>query len=110
MEFAFQDCELRDVCESDEKAREELGNEVAGALQTRIAEIRAATNVADLIAGNPRVLPDGTAYVLDLQNHRTLIFNANQKHCPVDAQGKIIWPRVRRIKIMMIGGHNDAGN
>jgi hypothetical protein len=48
LELAFETKLLREICESEQKARQELGIKVAEALKRRLADLRAATSVEDL--------------------------------------------------------------
>lgn len=60
MELAFETRELRSQCERQELAEAVFGTTVAKALRTRLADLRAAQTLADLIAGSPRWVDDHT--------------------------------------------------
>ena len=106
LELAFHTKALRTICENEERARAILGPSAAEILKHRLADLRAATSVKDLLAGQPRLL-DGTdnqQMVLDLCEGRQLVFCANHLNNPADKDGKLDWPSISRIKILRIGG------
>ncbi len=54
MELAFETKSLREICESPIRAKRALGESVAEMLKRRLADLRAATCIGDLIAGRPQ--------------------------------------------------------
>lgn len=54
VELAFATRELRSQCERQDLAETEFGTAVAKTLRNRLADLRAAQTLADLLAGNPR--------------------------------------------------------
>ena len=109
MELAFESRELRSVCEQESTANEQLGTEIAKALRNRLADLRAATSIADLIVGNPRTIEAGAMACLciDLGDGCQLVLRPNHPENPVTDSGSIDWPKVRRIKVTHIGGKYD---
>lgn len=108
MELAFDSRQLRTICESEAHARGELGAAVAEMLKHRLADLRAATSVRDLVAGRPRLL-EGTSdlcMALDLCAGYRVVFCANHPQNPVMATGGLDWLRVSRVKIMRIEKDN----
>jgi proteic killer suppression protein len=85
-------------------ANEELGVEVASVLRHRLADLRAAKTVQDVIVGRPRMLDgaEGQAMTIDLYDGYQIIFCANHVNNPRNASGKVDWGRVSRIKILRI--------
>ena len=57
--LAFDSLHLRAICENTDQGDSELGAVVARTLRNRLADLKAATSPADLIAGIPRVLSKG---------------------------------------------------
>jgi proteic killer suppression protein len=109
LELAFESKSLRTLCESEAHAKRKLGPTVAEVLKHRLADLRAATSVKDLLVGLPRVL-DGTDHqhmVIDLYDHYRVVFCANHPNNPVAESGKLDWPKVSRIKILRIEGDHD---
>ncbi len=103
MELAFNSKLLRTICESESRAKHELGDAVAEMLKHRLADLRAATSVKDLMAGRPRTLrgtPLGVM-VVDLRKGYRLVFAANHARNPMK-NGDVDWEQVSRIKIIRI--------
>ena len=106
MEISFETKDLRTICEIEAHAQNKLGDETAGILKRRLADIRSAKTISDLIAGRPRELDDGTGQmVIDLYPSYRLVFCANHPSNPVVDSGNIDWSRVSRVKIVSIEGH-----
>lgn len=101
MEIAFDTISLRKLCESESEAQRKLGVEIAKNLKRRLADLRAATSVKDLVAGRPREL-DGARYRLDLSEGCLIIFCANHTTVPELKSGKVDWTRVSRVKLLEI--------
>lgn len=107
LELAFDSRALRTVCESEAEARRELGTAMADILKRRLADLRAATSVRDLVAGNPRVGPDGQIMLLDLADGYRLVIKANHINNPLTGTAGLDWEQVTRVKIIRIEGEND---
>lgn len=105
LELAFSTKRLRDICVSEATAKRELGTEVALALQHRLADIRAATCIRDVVAGHPRpaVGRGNDTYLIDLPAGVHLLLRSNHAQPPVTAGNRIDWDKVSRIKIIEIG-------
>jgi len=104
LELAFETKSLRDLCEKEEKARRELGPDVAHKLKHRVADLRAAESVKDLVAGRPRETESANpgCFVIDLANGSLLAFCANHRKVPLLTSGGVDWARISRIKILRI--------
>lgn len=106
LELAFDSRSLRSICESEAQAQRELGLSVAEMLKHRLADLRAATSINDLMVGQPRELDSAQInhIVVDLCAGYLMIFCANHPNNPLTESGKIDWPKVSRIKILRIEG------
>ena len=104
LELAFDTKSLRDLCEKEEKARRELGPDVAQKLKHRLADLRAAESVKELVAGRPRETESVNpgCFVIDLADGSRLAFCANHRKAPLLTSGGVDWGRVSRIKILRI--------
>ncbi len=102
LELAFDSQALRAVCESEAHANLKLGAKVTEVLRRRLADMRAAVYAKDLLAGRPRVGPDGKHMVIDLCDGYRIVFQANHVKNPVKDSNDIDWARVTRIKILRI--------
>lgn len=104
LELAFRTKSLRHICESESEAERVLGTRVASALRRRLADLRAASCVADLLAGQPSEIEGSTLRQFGVhlsQGHR-LVFCANHNVTPELKSGGTDWSLVTRVKILRI--------
>jgi len=109
LEVAFDSRALRTICENEHQATLELGSTVAQILKHRLADLRAALSVTDLLVGRPRLL-DGTAsrlMVVDLIDGYRLVFTANHTKNPKTEAGDLDWGRISRVKVLRIEDDRD---
>ncbi len=104
MELAFVEKALRDLCASRIKLDRRLGTEVAAALRHRLADLRAAATIHELILNRPCPLNESGQLAMDVAGGIRLVFCPNHNTMPTDRSGKIDWTRVTRIKIVAIEG------
>jgi hypothetical protein len=97
VELAFETEQLRDICESEARARRMLGAPVAKALKRRLADLRAAPSVEDFPLGRPN--PRSGTYVFDLADGYSLHVCPNHVKNPTLKSGGINWAKVNHIKI-----------
>jgi hypothetical protein len=103
LEIAFDSRALRAICESDLQAKAELGANVAEILKHRLADLRAAAYVKDLVAGRPHIVDGSVGHmVVELSNGYCLVFKSNHTSHPMTDADDIDWTRVTRIKILRI--------
>jgi plasmid maintenance system killer protein len=109
VELAFDSKWLRTLCENGAQAQQELGSGAAEMLKHRLADLRAATSINDLIAGHPCTLDDtgGRQMVISLSHGRRVKICANHPRNPLTASGTIDWSKVSRIKILAIEVSHD---
>lgn len=107
VEIAFLEKSHRQLCENMTIAERKLGATVAERLKRRLADLRAATGIKDILVGKPRTLGNGRQQqiALDLCEGYCLIFCSNHNPPPLLASGEIDWLLVSRIKILRIGRH-----
>ena len=101
LELAFATKGLRQTCESQLKAERELGMKVAEKLRARLADLRAARTIEDVIAGKPEARPDGHV-TLELADGVCALFSANHVTNPVTKSGEINWQKINRLKLVRI--------
>jgi len=108
LELAFVNKALRQLCENSAKANRELGNGVADRLRRRVADLRAATCVSDLLVGTPEEISrtDQPQIIIDLRNGFQIRFCANHNTVPKHESGAIDWSKVSRVKILAIETKN----
>lgn len=105
MRFSFKDHYIRKVCEDSDTAINEYGISVADILMIRLADLEAATAIADLLSGNPGIVPSVpySLYKIDLADNLQLFFGADHtKKPPLDKNGDIDWAVVKYIQILEI--------
>jgi hypothetical protein len=99
LQFAFETKLLREICESEKKAKQTLGVLVAHELKERLADLDAAASVMDLPI--PPQFVAG-ACVIDLADSYRLVACANHANNPTLKSMAINWSKVRRIKFLRI--------
>lgn len=104
MQLAFETRELRDICEDPHLAMGELGEMVAEQLMHRLADLRAATTIDDVVVGNMSIIgnPHQNQVEIDLYGGQKLVLCANHVTNPTAPTGEVDWSQVRRVKIMEI--------
>lgn len=87
----------------------EFGNDCARKLRTRLADLRAAGNVAELTAGRPHPLKCDRAgqFALDLHGGKRLVFEAANNPVPIRSDASIAWDLVAKVRIVFIGDYHD---
>ncbi|MDX2307991.1 MAG: hypothetical protein NW216_07130 [Hyphomicrobium sp.] len=105
MDIAFHSKALRDVCESEDMLKTKYGEIVGEAIVRRLADLRAAATIRDLVIGAPREVLSGNhpTLCIDLAGEAVLLLRANHLKPPRNASGAISWVEVTRLKIMSIG-------
>lgn len=101
---AFETPALRDLCEDPSIASKKLSPEVLQSLQTRLADIRAATTILDLPVGIHQVRGERQELLhFDLGSGMQMIWTVNQPSPPMLCGGDIDWSRITRIRLLTIG-------
>ena len=103
MEVAFRTKRLRTICEDEEEASRSLDLAVVDQLVSRLADLRAADSLADLIAGNPVLSDDQTTVTIDLTKGYAIQLQVNHHALPIDSDGKLQRENVRRFQVIDIG-------
>ena len=105
IDIAFQSKSLRDACESEDMLKVKFGEAVGSAILRRLADLRAAATIRDLVVGSPREIPSERVPTLciDLAPGAVLVLRANHLKPPRTASGAISWAEVTRLKVMSIG-------
>lgn len=104
LEIAFAEKSDRQLCENEAIAVRKLGAKLADKLKRRLADLRAATSVKDIVAGKPQVLFGKHKHqiAVELCDGYCLLFCANHNVNPLLESDEIDWSRVSRIKILRI--------
>jgi len=109
MDIEFSSPDLQDLCEQQRLMTKQLGNICSRKLQTRLADLCAAANVAELTAGRPHPLKrDRTGqFALDLHGGKRLVFESANNPVPTRADESIAWDLVTKVRIVFIGDYHD---
>ena len=109
MEVAFANRNLRRVCENGREAKRRLGQASAKKLQSRIADLVAATRLGDIPAGHPHPLRGSREgqFAVRLAGGHRLVFVATDDPMPVTDDGATDWKQVASIRIVFIGDYHD---
>lgn len=107
MELAFSTKALRTLCENEAAATRELGATRAGRLRRRLADLRAAVSVSDLVVGNPRhTAGSKDSLEIDIGAGSRLVLCTNHAVIPRLASGDVDWSSVSRVKLLRIESEN----
>lgn len=81
-----------------------MGPAVSKKLKRRLADLRAAVSVQDLIAGQPCELdgPHEKRIALQLAKSYRLLLSPNHSVLPKLESGKLDWAKVSRVKLLRI--------
>lgn len=109
MEIRFKDKKLRELCEKKAAAVKALGDIGARKLQSRLADMAAASRVTDLVAGNPHPLKGDRLgqFALDLAGGWRLVFAPANDPMPRRDDASIDWSAVTIVSIEYIGDYHD---
>jgi len=104
LDIAFRTRALRDACEQQAEAERRLGSRVAEALWRRLADLRAATTIDEVVAGQPRVLTEEGSQLMafTLTEEHQLLVAPGHNRLPVLDSGEVDWARVTRVKVIRI--------
>jgi hypothetical protein len=103
--LAFATEELRTLCENRLAGERAFGMDVARQLRERLASMREAECMSDLLTGQPTEIKDGTrrCYEVHLPEDYRMVLCANHKPLPLLKEtGTVDWSRVSRVLIRSI--------
>lgn len=109
VQIAWDSEELREICEVASAADTALGQEVAAQLRARLADLAAADSPLDLLAGEPDLIDgDPPTIHIRLAGDDLLVIVSNHRASD-ERPSATDWSRVRRIRIVSIGGISHDG-
>ncbi len=109
MDIDYKTAKLKKLCLASKAADKKLGPNSGKKLRTRLADIEAASNVSELIAGRPHPYTgdkDGL-FSLDLHGGDRLLFEPLTPLPPTKDDGGIDWSNVESIFIVFIGDPHE---
>lgn len=83
-------------------ARKKYEPEVVDQLKARLADVRAAKSVFDLLVGGLQFAQGGKTVSVSLTGDHRLLCQVNHVAPPRDERGEVDWTQVSRIKVMAI--------
>lgn len=108
IQLAFQDENIRKVCESTISAKRKYGGIAGPSLHARLADLKAADSPADLVdwglADFDQMGNDQIVIFLDDGYRVRAIANHNP---PPSLRGQLDWSKVTRVKILSIERANE---
>jgi proteic killer suppression protein len=105
MELSFRTRTLRSTCEDEATTSSSLEPETVERLRRRLADLRAARTVLDLVAGRPSFGGEGKVELrLQIGDGYELYCRPNHRPLPLDEEGSVDWHRVHRLQVMEIEG------
>lgn len=109
MDIEFSSSDLQTICEQQRQMLKRLGDNCSRKLRTRLADLRAAANVAELSAGRPHPLKGDRAgqFALDLHGGKRLVFEPANNPIPTHDDDSVAWEQVTKIRIVFIGDYHD---
>jgi len=109
MDFDYSSADLKAICEQEKLMIRHYGKPCSRKLRTRLADLRAASSVAELVAGHPHPLKGDRAgqFALDLTGGKRLVFEPANKPVPKRKDKSIDWSLVTKIRIVFIGDYHD---
>lgn len=100
MELAFETRRLRALCVDHDQAVREFGHDGAIGLQTRLADLRAATYLADLPVGQPEiVVGEPPTLRFALTGGMVMLAKVSHATTPMADDASLDTSRVRRVLI-----------
>ena len=109
MDVDYKITKLKKLCLASKEADKKLGSNSSKKLRSRLADIEAASNVFELIAGRPHPYTGDKVglFSLDLHGGDRLLFEPLIKPPPTKDDGGIDWSNVESIFVVFIGDPHD---
>ena len=97
------------LAEDNTLAVRKLGEPCARQLRARLADLSAAANVCELVAGQPHPLKGDRAgqFAVTLHGGQRLVFEVADEPIPTTDDNHIDWTRVTRVRVIFIGNYHD---
>jgi hypothetical protein len=103
MELSFESAALRSLCERGEATHFDAPTDVASQLRHRIADLRSAQQVRDLVVGNPQFHGDiATVLQIELGTRWVLELRPNHAKPICENSGRVDWNRVHRLRVTSV--------
>ncbi len=109
MDIDIPDDALRVLCEQQRLAVKKLGKPCGRKLRSRLADLMAAADVRELVAGHthPLIGNRQVQFAVSLHGGVRLVFEPNHSPVLTLPDGGVEWAAETRIKIIFIGDYHD---
>ena len=109
MDIFFSNKTEEQLCSDERKASRRLGSKGTRKLLARLADLRAAACVSDLVAGRPHPLKHDRLgqFAIDLDGGCRLVFEPASDPVPRTDDGSVAWREVTAVRILLIGDYYD---
>lgn len=109
MDIEFSSPDLQSLCEQQRLMTKQLGDNCSRKLRTRLADLHAISNVAELSAGRPHPLKGDRAgqFAFDLHGGKRLVFESANNPIPLRVDNSVAWDLVTKVRIVFIGDYHD---
>jgi hypothetical protein len=105
VELTFETQNLRRTCEDPDFADAQLGQEAAQEFIDRLADLRAAESLADVVVGRSRVISASEpAFGISIGSSNLLIAEVANRPIPQTTDGHVDCQKVWRLKLIAIEG------
>ena len=101
IELRFASPELRAICECADTAKSLLGDVAAQKLRTRLSDVRAASNIRQVVLGRPEYSRRGRVTVCLSDTHRLVLAPADTR-IPRQSDKLVDWARVNILEVVEI--------
>lgn len=102
MEISFESKYLRKLCEDNEFASSQMRKDSASALKVRLADLRAANSMNDIISIWPDVKINASNCKISIGENYVMMITANHNTNPLTDEGDIQWENVSRVRVLEI--------
>ena len=108
MDIDFEDDDLARLCNDSRFAHRRLGTNSAKRLRSRLADLKAAPVVTELVAGSPHPLSGDRVGQFSLRLHggHRLVFRPAHDPVPIRPDDGIDWSRVTAVTVVEIGDYH----
>ena len=103
IELVFIDQSVRKVCEQGRVADSLLGPQAARRLRARLADIRAARTLAEVVAGSPNFLEAGLRVLFSLHPPYQLVVEPASNPVPRTKKGEVDWSKIDKVRVIYVG-------
>ena len=109
VKIEFDTLEIRDLCENEKSMKKKFGNACSNKLKARIADLLAAMNVSELVAGRPHPLKYKRSghFSVSISGALRLIFECGNNPIPRTSDETVNWNQVTIVKILSIEDYHE---